>query len=321
MPKMFSRRNLLYLVLAVFLVTLPLYLSVYPTYIVNYVAVFGIVCISMNLLFGTAGQISIGHAGFMALGAYTTGLLMHAGVPFYVGIVAGGLVAAASGLLLGLPALRMTGFYLAIVTIAFGAAVVKLLQLWVSVTHGASGFYVPKPTIGDFVINNDQKLYYVILVFMVLIVIGVRNLGKSRTGRAFLAIRENELAAECMGVHKTKTKLIVFCTSAFIAGVGGGLYALLVGFLSPQSFTLMMSTYFLAAGILGGLGYAVGGALVGSVILFGLPEALRVARQWQTVAFGLAIILFILFAPKGMLGLLETGRDRISSLIKRKGSV
>lgn len=318
---MFSRKILFYLLLAAFLLTLPLYLSGYPTYIVNYVAVFGIVCISVNLLFGTAGQISIGHAGFMAIGAYTNALLMqNTIVPFYIGTLLGGLLAAISGLLLGLPALRLTGFYLAIVTIAFGAAVVKLLQLWVSLTHGASGFYVAKATIGGLVINTDRKLYYVILVFMVLIVLGVRNLGKTRTGRAFLAIRENELAAECVGVHKTKTKLIAFCTSAFIAGIGGGLYAILVGFLSPQSFTLMMSTYFLAAGILGGLDFAVGGALIGSLILFGLPEALRATRQWQTVAFGLALILVILFAPKGVLGLVNLGRSRISDLVKRRGT-
>jgi branched-chain amino acid transport system permease protein len=285
------------------LVLIPTQLNSYYIFVLNSIGVFAIVGIGYNLLAGMSGLLSIGHQGFFAIGAYTAGLLaLKLGLPFIFTIPAAGFITAITGLLLGFPSLRMTGFYLAISTLVFGIAVVKTLKLWKGLTFGAGGFYVPEPRLGSLVLNTDLELYYLIMGCLVLLALAARNIVKSGTARAWLAIRDNETAASCMGINIGKYKLLVFVVSAFYTGIGGALYAYLVSAINPGVFHLWMGIFFVAMVVLGGTGAPVGGAIVGSIFLYGLPELLRPLREIQYLVFGVAIILAMLFMPGGVWG-------------------
>ncbi|HPR55027.1 MAG TPA: branched-chain amino acid ABC transporter permease, partial [Deltaproteobacteria bacterium] len=251
--ELFSSGTILFWSVAflVLLFTLPLYIPSYNIYLLNIILVHVILAVGLNILVGYTGQISLGHAGFFAIGAYGTALLMmHLHMPFLPALIVAGLIAAFFGFIIGLPALRLEGPYLAIATLGFGLTIMHIIGRW-EVFGGRMGITTPPLDLGlpgsaySLVIEGDVKIYYLILVISVLMVIGARNLMKTRVGRAFVAIRDDDIAAEVMGVNLTVYKTMSFAVSAFYAGVAGGLYAFVVGFFDPFTFNLILSIIFL----------------------------------------------------------------------------
>ena len=207
------------------LAALPFWVGDYTLYIVNLIAIHAIVAIGLNILMGYTGQISLGHAGFFAIGAYTCVLLMtKSGVPFFIALPAAGFVSALFGFLLGLPSLRLEGPYLAIATLAFGMAVTQIISHW-DFTGGHMGIQAPRMSLGGFVAKTSAQQYAVIMTVTVLLTVAALNLLKTRVGRAFVAIRDSEIAAEAMGINLTWYKTLAFAVSAFYTGIAGALMA------------------------------------------------------------------------------------------------
>ncbi len=313
-----------FILLILALIAFPLVSPNYHIYMVNYMAINVIVTVGLNILVGYTGQISLGHAGFFAIGAYFTVLCMTVlHLPFPVAILTAAFVAAFFGFLLGLPALRLEGPYLAIATLGFGMAITQVIGRW-QIFGGRMGLEVPPLTLGPYVLDTDRELYYLIVTIAVLVVWCARNLMKTRVGRAFIAIRDSDIAAETMGVNLTLYKTLAFAVSAFFTGIAGGLMAFLLGFISPSSFNFILSIYFLAFVIVGGLG-SIFGSIMGGVVMTWLMlvldkiqelpyfgEALiAFSREWMNLAglaniasivFGLIIILVVVFEPLGLYG-------------------
>jgi branched-chain amino acid transport system permease protein len=320
------------IVLLVFLFTLPLYLPSYNIYLFNIIMVNIILAVGLNILVGYTGQISLGHAGFFAIGAYGTALIMmHLHFPFIVALIIAALIAAFFGFIIGLPALRLEGPYLAIATLGFGLTIMHIIGRW-EIFGGRMGIKTPPLDLGfagsalSLVIAGDVKLYYLILIITVLMVIGARNLMKTRVGRAFVAIRDDDIAAEVMGVNLTIFKTMSFAVSAFYAGVAGGLYGFVVTFFDPFTFNLILSIIFLVMVVVGGLG-SVLGAIMGAILITYLQYdflknveempylgafLVQISKQWFTViglanfsniALGVIMLAIVIFEPLGMFGI------------------
>jgi branched-chain amino acid transport system permease protein len=295
-------------------------------------AFYALVVIGLCLLMGYAGQISLGHAGFFAIGAYGTSLIMmHLHFPFLAAIIIATLIAAFFGFIIGLPALRLEGPYLAIATLGFGLTIMHIIGRW-EIFGGRMGITAPPLDLGipqsslSWVIEGDVKIYYLILIITTLLVIGARNLMKTRVGRAFMSIRDDDIAAEVMGVNLTIYKTMSFAVSAFYAGVAGGLYGFVVGFFDPFTFNLILSILFLVMVVVGGLG-SIMGAIMGAILITYLQYDLlknvenlpylggllvAISKKWFTViglanfasiALGLIMIAIVIFEPLGMFGI------------------
>ncbi|TME70784.1 MAG: branched-chain amino acid ABC transporter permease, partial [Chloroflexi bacterium] len=267
-------------------VVLPALLDVVPgiapgyiLYLVSLALIYAIVAIGLGLLIGHTGQISLGHAGFFAIGAYASALLtLRLGLPFVAALLVAGALTATIGFLLGLPALRLSGPYLAVATLGFGLAIPQLVVWQGSWTGGSSGLHglpLASLPLGAFTIvfRTDQDYYYLAAAVLVVLTIFARNVVASHTGRAFVAIRDSEIAARAMGVDLVRYKTTAFALSALYAGIAGSLYAHLLHGISPEDFTVLLSVDFLTMIVLGGLG-SVGGALAGALMLTFLQNAL-----------------------------------------------
>lgn len=290
---------------------LPLVTSRYVLFLASLIVVNAIVAIGLNLLSGYTNQLSFGHAGFLAVGAYTAALvtLRAPGLPVVVTLLAAGLLTALVGLALGIPCLRLEGLYLAMATLAFGFVVVEAILNLDALTRGADGLQVPDPRLGPWTLGTDRAHYYLALGVGVLMVLGARNLVRSRTGRAFLAIRESPIAAQASGVPVAVYRALAFVVSAFYTGVAGGLFAFVVGYLSPDAFDVFMSVHFVTMIIVGGLG-SIGGSIAGALVLTVLNDWLAGFQHYRPLIFGAILILCMLFLPGGIAsGLrLRTGR-------------
>ena len=303
---------------------LPFFVKTYFLTIINLMAVNVIVALGLNLLVGNTGQISLGHAGFVAIGAYTTVMLLKLGVPFVFAFAASGILAAAFGVLLGIPSLKLEGPYLSIATLAFGIAVTIIIGR-LDFLGGRMGFIVPKINLSWTGLKYDISLFYLITFITILAVLLTRNILKSRIGRAFQAIRDSDIAASAIGINLTKYKLYSFAISAFFAGIAGSLWALYLGFINPTLFTFVMSINFLVIIVLGGLG-SVTGSIMGAIVLTYLnlqlenivdipvigplitqfSEAFMSASGIANVTWvftGLILILVVIFEPLGLYGL------------------
>jgi branched-chain amino acid transport system permease protein len=323
----FSSRVVLicFLVLLVFLALFPFIVENYTVYMVNYMAIHILVALGLNILVGYTGQISLGHAGFFAIGAYGTIILMSkAHFPFIPALPAAAVVTALFGFLLGLPALRLEGPYLSIATLGFGLTITQVLGR-IEFFGGRQGLHAPELSIGPWQINSDRDFYYLVITVTVLLTLAARNLIKTRVGRAFIAIRDTDLAAATMGVNVTMYKTLAFAVSAFYTGLAGGMYALVLGFIEPQIFTLFMSILFLAMVVVGGLG-SIFGSIAGACLLSWLDLQLRnilsvpYLGDWlealskssfsitgvsniQLIIYGLIMVLIMIFEPLGIYGL------------------
>jgi len=269
----------------------------------------------LNILTGFAGQISLGHGAFIGVGAYASALLTtRLGFSFWLALPLAGLIAASVGLVFGIPSLRIKGLYLAIATLAAQVIIEFTIVHWRSLTNGTSGILVPSPKIGSFEFDSDRTFYYITFTVVVLAVWYARNLLRTRVGRAFIAIRDNDIAAEILGVNLFKYKLMAFFVSSFYAGIAGSLWAHYITIITPEHFTIVVSVNYLAMIIIGGLG-SVLGAIYGAIFITLLPELLRVLASAlsgaypnigdilgasREIVFGLTVILFLIYEPDGL---------------------
>jgi branched-chain amino acid transport system permease protein len=283
------------------LVALPLSAPGYLVYTASLVAAHAVIAVGLSLLIGTAGLISLGHAGFVAIGAYTTGLLAAKAHVFWpAAVLAGGIIASAFGFLVGLPALRLTGPYLTIATLGFGISVNQVLANWEQLSGGRNGVFLPKLTLGAWQLT-ERHIYYVAVGTLVLLVWVAYNLLRSYVGRALVAMRDSDIAAEVMGVNLTRYKTLAFALSAFYAGIGGALLALILGFLEPQLFTLFESIFYFSMIVVGGLG-TIPGAVLGAALLTVLPLQLAQAKAWLPIIYGGIIVFVMAVDPLGVYG-------------------
>jgi branched-chain amino acid transport system permease protein len=273
----------------------------YFVFLASLVLVNAVVAIGLNLLSGYTNQLSFGHAGFLAVGAYTAALLtIHVpGVPVVVTLVVAGAVTALVGLAFGVPCLRLSGLYLAMATLAFGFVIVEALLSLDGLTRGADGLRVPAARLGGWALATDGARYYLVAAVAAVLAAAAVNLTRTRTGRALLAIRESEIAAQASGVPVARYKTIAFAVSAFYTGVAGGLFAFVVGFLSPDAFDVFLSVDFVVMIIVGGLG-SVPGSIVGAAVVTVLHDSLAAFQSYRPLIFGALLIVCMLFMPGGI---------------------
>ncbi len=264
------------------------------------------------LLVGYTGLVSLGHAAFLAIGAYSHAVFLDYGLPFAVSLPLAALVSAGVGALVGIPALRMTGVYLAVATLAFERIVAYAIEHWTPVTGGLRGKIVAQPEWFGTSVAEPHLFYYICLGVLALSLLGARNLLRSPTGRAFVAVRDSEISAESMGVHLARTKTIAFAVSAAFTGLAGGLLAHKIGHLSPEAFTVQTSIQLLLLVVVGGLG-SLHGVVFGALFVGFLPQVLALARDVLPAAvgqipglelgvFGAILVLFLVFEPLGIYG-------------------
>jgi ABC-type branched-subunit amino acid transport system ATPase component/ABC-type branched-subunit amino acid transport system permease subunit len=291
---------------AVALLALPFWLtSAYHLHVAIMAGIFTILALSLNLLLGYAGQLSLGHTAFFGIGAYTSALMaLRLELPFWVGLPGAAVTAGLAGWLIGRLALRVRGAYFVLVTISF-AGVISLVSVnWMELTNGPLGLPgVPAPALGGFVFRAKSAYYYLVLAAAAAAFLLCHRLVRSRLGRAFLALRENEPLAESVGIDPTHTLVLATVVSAAIAGVAGSLYAHYTRFVSPEVFLFGYTVTMVIMVVAGGKG-TLAGPVVGAVLFTVLPEALReaVAWQWQMLAYGVLLVLLVFFLPRGIVG-------------------
>lgn len=298
------RRGRARIAVALVMATLAVWPWVAPRYFVflaSVVLVNAIVAIGLNLLSGYTNQLSFGHAGFLAIGAYTAAVLTlrAPALPVIVTLVLAGLLTAAVGLAFGVPCLRLGGLYLTMATLAFGFVITEAILNLDTLTRGADGLRVPSARLGALVLSTDIARYYLVAAVAAVMVAAAVNLVRTRTGRAFLALRESEIAAEASGVPVATYRALAFGLSAFYTGVAGGLFAFVVGFLSPDAFDVFLSVDFVVMIIVGGLG-SVPGSIIGATVVTLLHDGLAAFQNYRPLIFGALLIASMLFMPGGM---------------------
>src|SRR5690606_20451889 len=301
-----------YGLLLVLLVLAPAWLSEYWLAQLTFILIYGIVGVGLMLLAGYTGRFSLGHGAFLGVGAYTETVLASMGWPFPLSLAAAAGLSAGVGAVVGLPALRVKGIYLAIATLAFGFIVEEILARWESVTGGNAGKVVPTIDVFGWQADTAPSFYFVCLIVAVLATLAVLNLLRSPTGRAFVAIRDSEISAQSMGIHLAHYKTLSFMVSAALAGVGGALYAHQIRFLSPDQFGILQSIDLLLMIVIGGLG-SIHGAFLGAAFLITMPQLITLGKDWlpgavaeatglQALVYGVVLIAFVLFEPMGLYG-------------------
>jgi len=323
-----------YGLLALLVVGLPFVIDEYYVGETSWVFIYALCGLSLMVLVGYTGLVSLGHAAFLGIGAYAHAYFLQQGLPWIAAMMLAVLITTAAGFVVGLPALRMTGIYLAIATLAFAVIIQEVFTRWESVTHGFAGMPVDKPVIFGVTFDDDRSFYYLCLFFLVVALWLTRNLLRSPTGRAWIAIRDSEIAAQSMGVNLAIYKSIAFAYSAGLMGLAGALFAHKIAYLAPDIFTILLSIQFLLLVIVGGLG-SLHGAVFGAIFVALLPPLIAILRDsipdslasFATASgitpigslgaaigaflakpgveagiFGLILVLVILLEPLGMYG-------------------
>ncbi len=303
--------------LVILFAVIPFISGPYILFILNTIGIYAIAALGLNLLIGYTGQISLGHGAFFGVGAYAAAILAtRAGFPFWLSIPAAGLITALVGMVFGLPSARLKHLYLCIATLAGQIIIEYLFVQWDSLTNGAEGIIIGDTKIFGIDLVNDRSFFFVIFVCLVIMTWMAVNLIRTRFGRAFIAVRDNDRAAEGMGIPIFKYKLLSFAISSFYAGFAGALFAYYMMSITPEPFNFTLSIDFIAMIIIGGLG-SMPGSIFGTIFIVILNELLSYATEVLmnvgvstglaiTVAplrefvFGLAIVLFIIFEPKGL---------------------
>lgn len=302
----------------VFLLILPFIASSYVLYVANLIGIAVIGAVGLNLLTGFTGQISLGHAAFMGVGGYTLAILVtRYNFSFWLALPCAGLVSAFFGVIIGSASLRVKGLYLSIATLAAQFIFSFIFIRWESVTHGIRGINIPAPTLGSIHFDTEQKFYFLTLFITVLAVAYARNLVRAPMGRAFVAIRERDIAAEIMGINLFKYKLIAFAISSFYAGIGGALLVSFMKLVTPPHFPFSLSIHYLAMIITGGLG-SILGSIFGAIFMTLIPELLNLLTSYlneivsgletifiplKEAVFGVLIVIFLIFEPRGLVAI------------------
>ena len=293
----------LLLVLLILLIFVPFALNNYYIDILTITGIYAILALGLNIVVGLAGLLDLGYIAFYAIGAYSYGILnTEFGIPFWPALLIGGLLAAFAGMFLGMITLRLRGDYLAIVTLGFLMIVHLILNNWDSLTHGPNGILgISSPSIGKFVFSEPIHFYYLILAISILAIFIINRINNSRIGRAWIAIREDEIAASAMGINVTTMKILAITLGASWAGVAGVFFAGRYSFISPESFTFLETVIVLSMVVLGGMG-SIPGVILGAALLIILPEVLRGFQDYRMLVFGGAMVLMMVFRPQGLIG-------------------
>lgn len=285
--------------------------NLYYLHILNLAGIYSLVIIGLNILSGYTGQVSMGQAGFFAVGTYVSALLMmNAGLPFWPAVLAAAAAAAACGVLIGVPSMKLSGPYLVLATVGFGEIVRLVLLNWTPVTRGAAGIVgIPVPSLFGFSIVTEEHFFYLIGATLLTGVYIARRMADSKIGRTYRAVREDELAAGAMGVNVNLYKISAFVVSAAYAGVAGALFGSFAGVASPDNFTFDDSVGFLCMSVVGG-NCTVAGAVAGALALTVLSEVLRVFQGFRLIIYGTILIFTVIFMPTGLAGFFEGLRAR-----------
>ena len=293
------------IVLAVFVITFPYVFSMYQTNIMITALIYVMLGLGLNIVVGLAGLLDLGYVAFYAVGAYSYGLLnYHFQLGFWAALPVGALVAATFGIILGYPVLRLRGDYLAIVTLGFGEIIRLILENWDDVTFGPSGIAnIPRPSffgIETSLHTNTIFIYFLMIFLVILTIFIVNRLQDSRIGRAWMALREDEIACQAMGIDKAKTKLTAFALGATWAGIGGVVFAAKTTFINPASFTIWESIIILCIVVIGGMGSLIG-VVFGALVLVLGPEYLRAFSEYRMLLFGVILVGMMVFRPGGFI--------------------
>ena len=301
-----------YSALAVFLLAAPWMLAEYSLAQLNLVLIYAVAGLGLMLLAGFTGQFSLGHAAFLGVGAYAQAYLTAAGLPFFLSLAVSGFLSALIGIVVGLPALRLKGIYLGMATLSFGFIIEEVFARWESVTGGNAGKSVAAIKLLGYDLGSGAGFYFVCLLVTVVCTLGILNLLRTPTGRAFVAIRDSEISAQSMGIHLAYYKTLSFAISAALAGVAGALYAHNLRFISPDQFNLLQSIDLLLMIVIGGLG-SIHGVFLGAIFLIILPQGISAVKEFlpefigqapglKSVIYGSMLIIFVLFEPMGLYG-------------------
>ncbi len=302
--------------LFVMLFTSPLYLNNFWLGTINLIGISIVAATGLNILIGYCGQLSIGHAGFMAVGAYTYAIMItRFDLPFLLAMLAAGLVAGLAGLIFGIPSVRVKGFYLAISTIAAHFIIIWVINQWSGVTGGYNGMSVPIANIFGASLASQQNQFYFIFIIVTIVIFMAKNIARTKTGRAFVAIRDNDLAAEVMGINLFRYKLLAFFIGCFLAGIAGSLLANWIGYLNAENFSLTESILYVGMIIIGGLGTTIG-PILGVIFIRLLQQGVNYISPvvenifpvfpsgftagLGPMVFGLVIVLFLVLEPRGL---------------------
>lgn len=291
-------------ILLFFILLFPKLFSTYQVTIMTTAMIYIVLGLGLNVVVGFAGLLDLGYVAFYAVGAYTYGLLNYNyDISFWVALPLAGILASLAGILLGFPVLRLRGDYLAIVTLGFGEIIRLVLENWGEVTHGPSGIAgIDRPNFGFnlSIIGSINAIYYLVFIFVIITIFFTNRLQNSRIGRAWVALREDEIACQAMGVDRTKTKLSAFAFGATWAGFMGAMFAAKTTFINPASFTFLESAIILSIVVLGGMG-SIPGVILGALILILLPEYLRAFSEYRMLIFGGSMVLMMVFRPQGLI--------------------
>jgi branched-chain amino acid transport system permease protein len=292
-------------VLAIFTLMFPHTFSMYQTNIMISALIYVMLGLGLNIVIGLAGLLDLGYVAFFAVGAYAYALLnLHFGMTFWMVLPLGGLLGAIMGIILGYPVLRLRGDYLAIVTLGFGEIIRLVLENWNEFSKGPSGIAnIPKPDLFGFDLTLQQHaiyLYYIIVALVIFTIFVINRLQDSRIGRAWIALKDDEIACQAMGIDKAGTKLRAFALGATWAGMAGVVFAAKTTFVNPASFTIWESVIILCTVVLGGMG-SIAGVICGALMLILLPEYLRAVSEYRMIVFGAVLVLMMVFKPGGLI--------------------
>lgn len=306
--KLLKNKPFLYIITGLIIAIIPLVADMERSTLTmwNMIVIYSIVAIGFNILLGYAGQISLGHAAFMGLGAYLSAYITsNLELPFLLSLLLSGLIPMVIGLILGIIALRLEGHYLAIATLGFGVAIQQIFKEWIPFTNGFSGMRAEAPEIFGFVLRDREHFFVFAVIVCVLLILFAHNLLSSKTGRALIAMRDSEHAAQAMGVSLLKYKLIAFALSAFYAGIAGSLYIHLIRFTEPNQWGIDLSLNLLAMVVIGGLA-SIPGSIIGAAFIVLVPEFVKDVEFLQNIKnvasifTGAALVLVIMFFPYGL---------------------
>lgn len=319
----FLKRNRLTLLAVLILCAVAAYMlqTRYMAMILDFICIYTIAVTGLDLLFGYTGQVSFGQAGFYAIGAYTSALLSkNCGVPPIFSIFIGALLATVFGILIAFPASKLVKHFLSLLTIAFGQMVYTFINSCAALTGGPSGITgIPKIKLFGFELGNYQSFFWLAAVLMILALVIKKNIIQSRVGRAFIAVRENPHAAAGMGINVAKYKIMAFAISAFAAGLAGALYAHMVRFISPDTFTKDQSNMFMTMLLFGGIA-TIAGPIIGAAAITVMMELLQQFAAYQTLIYAALILIVLFLLPNGTVGLFSNIKNAIQKRVAKTGS-